>query len=383
VGYLVRRYPVLSETFVALEVSELRLRGVRVTVLAGAHGGVGGAEPGTVHLRGGKSTPRVLLAVAHVRWAVLHPRRYARAHSLVRAAGVERGDCDWRRLAWAATQLRRSRVEVLHAHFAWSAAAQAWALAVLLDVPWVLTVHARDMYVEPVRLPEKLAAANAVVTVCHYNEDHLRADHGFTGPIHQIICGVRLPASVHRAGADERHVVAVGRLVEKKGFDILVRAAALLPSDVTVTIYGDGPERGRLLALAASLGNRVAFPGAVDHPTVLEAVGQAAALCLPARIAADGDRDSMPVVVKEAMARAVPVVVTDVAALPEMVDDRVGWVVPPDDVDALAGALADLLAHPSEAARRGVAGRARVESSFRVEDQMDRLLRIFESVVTA
>jgi colanic acid/amylovoran biosynthesis glycosyltransferase len=376
VGYLPTRYPVLSETFVRLEVEELRRQGVRVEVVSLFEGDPLDASATYLFQQG---RPKWLLAAEHVRWALRSPRRYAAFRRAVAASGAERGEVLSRHLPWAATRLRKAGAQVLHAHFAWSSAARAWALSELMGLPWSMTVHAHDMFASPCRLPEKLAAADAVVTVCRYNERHLRSDWGYDGPVEQVVCGVQVPDVVPVRGT-EVDVLAVGRLVEKKGFDLLVEAVARLDRpELRVHIIGEGSQRPALeeAIRAAGLEEVVQLVGAVPHDEVLRRMSEARVFCLPARIAADGDRDSMPLVVKEAMARAVPVVASAVAAVPEMLDDTCGWLVPVDDPAALASALAQALDETAEAERRGRAGRRRVEQDFRLEGEVAKLADVF------
>lgn len=70
--------------------------------------------------------------------------------------------------------------------------------------------------------------------------------------------------------------------------------------------------------------------------------------------------DGLPVVLVEAMAAGVPVVTTPISGIPELVDDEVGWVVPPEDPAALLAAVREALANPEERGRRGAAGRRRL-----------------------
>jgi glycosyltransferase involved in cell wall biosynthesis len=161
-----------------------------------------------------------------------------------------------------------------------------------------------------------------------------------------------------------RTVVAVGRLVEKKGFADLVEAAARLAADRPldrVLIVGDGPLRAELEGLAARRGvaDTVRFLGPRDPAGVRAVLEEADLLAMPCVVAADGDRDAMPVVVKEALAMEVPVVGTREVAMPEMVEDGWGRLVAPHDPDALAEALDAVLAlPPEERAAMGAAGRA-------------------------
>ncbi|HVU71886.1 MAG TPA: glycosyltransferase [Mycobacteriales bacterium] len=367
-----------SETFVRLEVRELRRQGVRVEVLALRAGDLGAdGEGAATVMERDRPTAAVALA-AHATWLVRHPGRYRAFLRLRRRLGD--GEARWRDLAYWARWIGRRDIDVVHAHFGWSSATRAWGLATLTGLPWSMTLHANDIFGEPDHLEDKIAGADAVVTVCDYNVRTMGALLDPARAVEVVICGVELPPDTPTTR--DLDVVAVGRLVPKKGFDLLVRAwpTVLRHGPATLTIVGDGPLRAELEALAVELGVRdaVRFTGAVDHDAALGLIARARVFALPFRIAADGDRDSMPVVVKEAMARSVPVVSTDVVAVPEMVDDRNGWLVPPDDPEALARALVTALGDPAEAERRGRAARARVEREFTLTAQVGRLHALFD-----
>ena len=365
VVYVVQRYPRLSQTFVSNEVAELRRQGVEVTVVSLYPGD----EPSdAIVLSESFADCRERLPL-RVRWA----KRRLRSEM-----GHQDDQVEW----WKLPALARSLgpVDVVHAHFAWNGAAAAMLLARLVRAPWSVTLHAKDIFSQLRNLDVKLRDADALVTVCDYNERWLREQHGVTRPIAKVVCGVALPPDVPRA--KEVDVVAVGRLVRKKGFDVLLDAAAKLRVErptLSVEIIGDGKERAALEAQAAALGidDVVRFRGPLPHDETLDRIAAGRVFCLPCRIAGDGDRDSMPVVIKEAMARRVPVVASAVVAVPEMVDDDVGVLVPPDDADALASALGRLLDDPGG---RGDAGRARVEERFTLAGEVAKLRGLFEDL---
>jgi glycosyltransferase involved in cell wall biosynthesis len=168
----------------------------------------------------------------------------------------------------------------------------------------------------------------------------------------------------------------VGRLVEKKGFRHLVEAAVELPG-VRVTNAGAGPLDGDLRALAAERGAAVEFAGAQQPERVRDLLESAHVLAMPCVVARDGDRDSMPVVVKEALAMEVPVVATDEVGLPELVRAEWGRLVPPGDAGALAGALREVLALPvDERAAMGRAGREHVLQSASVRRETAKLAEL-------
>jgi colanic acid/amylovoran biosynthesis glycosyltransferase len=151
-------------------------------------------------------------------------------------------------------------------------------------------------------------------------------------------------------------VVAVGRLVPKKGFDVLVRAAHRLPPEVVVEIVGDGPQRAELEALARG---RVRFSGALSHARALARLSGASAFALPCRELPSDDRDGLPVALVEAMRAGLPVVTTAVGGIPELVrDGETGLLVAPGDDAALAAALRSVL---QDGRRLAAAGRAATE----------------------
>jgi glycosyltransferase involved in cell wall biosynthesis len=173
-------------------------------------------------------------------------------------------------------------------------------------------------------------------------------------------------------------VVAVGRLVEKKGFDDLARAAAVV-RDREVLIVGEGPERRSLESLIAETGAPVRLLGAVPNEEVRDLMEGASVFVLPCVVAADGDRDGTPTVVSEAMALEVPVLGTEEVGLPELIGPDRGRLVPPRDHDALATAIAGLLAtDPDDRVAMGRAGRAWVEQNADRARQARALLALID-----
>ena len=380
VVYVLDSYVELSQTFVREEVRELRRRGVTVHVVALARGDVDPDPDEPVVRLTDDYRGRRRLALAWVRRGLRHPVRTVRAMAAVAAYRDEA--VPWGQLAALADDLESGDAGWVHAHFGWLAAATATVLAALLDVPSSMTLHARDMFVEDRNLDAKLARVAHLVTVCQYNLDWLREHRAPLPPTTIAVCGVAVPAAIPERGPGGPDVVAVGRLVPKKGLDVLVAAVpALLEAhpDLRVEILGDGPLRGALQQQVDELGvaAHVRLLGARPHDEVLARIGDARVLCFPARIAPDGDRDSMPVVVKEAMARAVPVVASDLVAIPEMVDETCGVLVVPDDVEALAGALAGVLGDPDRARALGEVGRERVRAGLTLAHQVEPLLALF------
>ncbi|HEX6668503.1 MAG TPA: glycosyltransferase [Gemmatimonadales bacterium] len=207
---------------------------------------------------------------------------------------------------------------------------------------------------------------------------------------------------VHRTGIDLRRwplrerqpapggglrLVSVGRLVEKKGIAQALRALRILADrgvSAEYRVFGDGPLRDRLAALAGELGiaARVTFEGRRGQQAVREGLDRADVLVAPSVTAADGDEEGIPNVLKEAMASGMPVVGTRHAGIPELVEDGVsGYLVPERDEAALADALARLAAAPERWPHMGRAGRARVERDYDIDPLNDRLAGMLETLI--
>ncbi|MFM6851742.1 MAG: glycosyltransferase [Terrabacter sp.] len=388
--YVLKRFPRLSETFVLREVLGLEAAGVQVLVDAllppedaPTHAELEAVRaevryvPRHARLRDRAS------ARAHLGLALRHPLRWS---SLALRA---RRDGTWRRFVqggMVADRVCREGVTHVHAHFATASSEVAVVAAALAGVTCSVTAHAKDIYHHDnaPHLARRLSGVDTVVTVSGHNVAHLAAvvrEDGIRASVRHVANGVALGAVADPAASTS--LLCVARLVPKKGVDLLVRAAAVVTErhpGLVVDVIGDGPLRAELTALADSLGlgDRVRFHGAATGDEVQAAFGRCRAFVLPCRIDADGDRDGMPTVLVEALARAVPVVSTDVVGIGELVvDGATGLLVPPEDVDALAVAMDRLLDDPDLARRLGAAGRRLVAERYSPADATAALIDVF------
>ncbi|MGI8727175.1 MAG: glycosyltransferase [Solirubrobacterales bacterium] len=289
-------------------------------------------------------------------------------------------------LAAIAPAARRLATEpaFIHAHFAAGGALVALRISRLLGLPYGLTAHAYDIFQQPRNLPEKLGRASFVAAECDYTAEHLR--ELTNTPVHRIATGVDFERFARRRPTPDRgRVVAVGRLVEKKGFEHLVRAAALLEEGGPageIEIAGEGPLGGRLRALIAELGvaGRVKLLGPTWGPeAVRDLLESADLLVVPSVIAADGDRDALPLVAYEGLAMELPILASDLVGLPELVQPPRGRLVEPGDPEALAGAIAEALSQPvAERRAAGARGREHLLEHFDPERATARLAELME-----
>jgi glycosyltransferase involved in cell wall biosynthesis len=284
--------------------------------------------------------------------------------------------------------------EWLHAHFIHTPASVTAYASLLRGVRWTCSAHAKDIWTSPDwELAGKLVSARWVVTCTRTGFEHLRALGGDKGRVHLSYHGLDLArfgpfdgVRPERDGSDPADpvlLVSVGRAVEKKGYDTLLRALALLPADLSWRFehIGGGEQLDRLKALADELGiaNRVTWKGALAQEEVLAHYRRADIFALACRIAADGDRDGLPNVLVEAASQKLACVSTEVSGVPELLTDgENGLVVPPDDPGALAGALERAIREPALRKRLGEAADRRVRGHFDHMSSIRQLKALFE-----
>jgi glycosyltransferase involved in cell wall biosynthesis len=259
------------------------------------------------------------------------------------------------------------RPRAVHGYFAHTPAAIAEQVASRLQVPFGFSVHAKDARkVAPDRLRARARRARAVITC---NDDVQRSLQSLGIGAQLIPHGVNLARFTSRplTVATPVRLLAVGRLVAKKGFDILLRALALVRTPFALDIVGEGPERPALVALAADLRlqGRVRWLGTATHDELPGLYQQAHAVVVPSVVDADGDRDGLPNVVLEAMASGRLVIASDAGAIATTVrDEQTGWLVAAGDVEGLARRIDAMTAQPVQVAEVAAAGRACVERDY-------------------
>lgn len=250
------------------------------------------------------------------------------------------------------------------------------------------TAHAKDIYhqyEEPVQLDLKIRDAAFTITVSDYNVDYLRTHFGApTDRTHRIYNGLDLSAFPYHPPINRpSHVVAVGRLVEKKGFPFLIEAIGLLRDrgiDCRCTLVGDGPMRPLLQKQIEDLKltDRVQLAGVRPLTEVSAFLKGAAVLVAPSIISEGGDRDGLPTILVEGMALGTPCISTQVVGIPELIrDHETGLCVPPNDAKALADAIAEMLGNPTMARLLADNARALIESEYDVHRNTARLRDLF------
>ena len=349
-GVVTSGFPRTSETFVLNELLALEARGLLGPIFATKPAEDARAHPGAERL-----LPRV---------RVLPPVSPREQAALVAAA------------------LAQSGVSGVHAFFAHTPAEVAREAAARLGIPYGFSVHARDVRkIAPRDLRERAADA-ACVAAC--NPD-VAAEVGAAGGEATLLPhGVDVARFRPSPEPPEPPIalLAVGRLVPKKGFDVLVDAVARLEVPFRLRIVGEGPERRRLARRIARAGlvDVVTLEEPLTHDELPKTYQAAHVVVVPSVRDAAGDRDGLPNVVLEALACGRTVVASDIAAVGTAVrHDETGLLVPPGDAAALAAAIEHAASSPDLRSRLGRAGRACVEQKFDLEACTARLAQHLEA----
>lgn len=403
IGYLMKMFPRFSETFIVTEILALEAEGHHLEIfslrtptdgrfhpdLARITAPVEYLQPGTVRAEQlWAALSQYLAEVGRIADDQLHelvaapPREAAQALDLARA-------------------IRARGITHLHAHFGSVATTVARLAARLAGIGYSFTAHAKDIFhrdVDDIELAQKIGDASAVITVSDYNRQHLRHRLGQVADrVQRIYNGIDLKQFRFRADHDHRspgpeqsepaRIVAVGRLVEKKGFDDLIAAARLLAGrgvDFRLDIAGTGPLADSLASMIVQeqLSDRVRLRGPLPQNEVRRLVSSATVFAAPCRVGADGNRDGLPTVLLEAMALGTACVSTPVTGIPEAIDHRrTGLLVGERDREGLADALAELITDQGMREALAVAARSTIEADFDAERQAGLVGAVFDDLL--
>jgi colanic acid/amylovoran biosynthesis glycosyltransferase len=288
---------------------------------------------------------------------------------------------------------RRHGVTHLHADFGSSPATIAWIGSRLLGTGFSIRYHSFDIHLDtlawrdPLRR-RKLQDADLVAVVHRDGISHLRrrAPDVEPGKFKMIRISVAFqPLPKPERLPEPPLVLAAGNFVPAKGFDVLARSAAVLAERkiaFRMRILGDGPERERIRAISRANGmeERIEMPGFYRHGEFARHLAEAAVLVVPARITRTGVREGLPTVIPEAWLSRTPVIAAPVGGIPEVVvDGETGLLFPAENENALADAIARLLASEGLRARLAENGYDRAIAEFSPERNVGELLGEMES----
>lgn len=340
VAYLSRYLPSPSETFVLDEALAVKAVGAEIVPIAldrvRAVGHARFAELyEAVRLVPRASSPASLYAAMVLEASSLMPMLRAHWNGVTRPR-------DLRRALWLARYLRSRSVDVLRVHHATEVARFAVVAGLLAGVPVSIAVHGRDLFVPVDDFAWILSQSAHVTTVTPFHRERLLRSGLPSERVALMPCTVTVPTerALPPAATGPLRILSVGRLIEKKGHDLLIAACSLVAETelaVQLVVVGEGSEgldlRRQAAAAIASSGGRlqVEFRGVAPVEVVEELLlqGRFHAFVLACRVAADGDRDGLPVSLLEAQAAGVPTVTSGLPGFESLLEDGRGGVILP------------------------------------------------------
>lgn len=400
---VLKGYPRLSETFIAQEILALEQRGFEIEIWSLRHPTDRFLHP--MH--------EAIRARRHYLPEYLHRGPLRVLRGFMRALG-QPGFGALMRLFWrdvrrdlTVNRVRRlgqafvlaaeldPAIRHLHVHFLHTPGSVVRYAALLSGRSFSFSAHAKDIWTIPDwERAEKIADAGWGVTCTAIGAAELRRVAGpAAGKVHLVYHGLdlgRFPgppeARPPRDGGDAAapvRIAAVGRAVDKKGFDDLLAALARLPAGLHWRLdhIGSGPLLPALKAQAeqAGLADRITWHGSKPQQAVIALLAAADLFVLPSKPGSGGDQDGLPNVLMEAATQSLPLLSTRFAGVPEFVSEDVeGLLVPPGDAAALARALERLIREPDLRARLGAAALARVKRDFSFEAGIARIAALLD-----
>jgi glycosyltransferase involved in cell wall biosynthesis len=422
IGYILKGYPRLSETFIINEIYLLEKMGLKLHLFSlkndekkKSHGIVSKIKALITYLPEVSSvsdspfltwlrTNLPQFISSHWQLFRLRPKAYSQTllytfHlSLKYRSGFWPGFKkvffkDFLRAGYIALKVLESgRIRHLHGHFCHGATTITMFVSRLTGLPFSFTAHAKDIYLPNLNpgdlLSTKIKQAQFVATCTGANRSYLEQLCPDGSPIHTIYHGLDITffePGVRRADPQQPPLIlSVGRFVEKKGFAYLVKACRLLKDkglEFKCRIVGQADDQTELIKqLIAALGleDTISLGKGVSQEELRQIYQEATIFALPCQIIDNGDRDGIPNVLVEAMAMALPVVSTHISGIPELIDHQHdGWLVPQKDANALAWALEELLLDSALRDRLGQAARQKVCHLFDSAKTTEALKALF------
>ena len=378
-AYLFERFPSFGQTFCYREVAELYRQGI---------------TPPIFSIRNPKDEPPQDWDAPIVRGVHYLPEEKELLEEVQRASKKRRLSpaiiaaldewgrrTDFLRLyqaVYVGLRLQDLGIDHVHAHFAGMAARTAFWIAKFFPITFSFTAHANDIFAPrkfEIGLDKLVETARVIITETNYSEKFLQERFPeYADRIHRVYNGLNL-AEFGRANfsSDPPLIVAIGRLIVKKGFANLIRACALLfehGRPFRCEIFGEGPLENQLLGQIGESGLKelVQLPGPKPQHQLRERLAAANVFVLPSVPEAEGGMDNLPTVIMEAMATGLPVISTRIGGIPEMViDNETGFLVRPDDPVALADAIEKVINDRSLGQKLGHAGHGRAQTLFSIE----------------
>ncbi|HEX3445101.1 MAG TPA: glycosyltransferase family 4 protein [Chthoniobacterales bacterium] len=384
-GYLFERFPAFTQTFCARELSELYRQGAAPPVFSIRRPAEG--QPSNIALENIKVyyLPDTNSLEFKIRTKLISPR----LRGLWSGSGDIRDKGRFREAVYLGSKLRKAEVSHLHVHFAGLASRTAWWIKRLFGITYSFTGHANDIFCpkpdQRVTLGDLVREASFIVTVSDFSANWLRRDFPeAAAKVYRVYNGLDLATFRPAArGAKPVRLLSVGRIIEKKGFVFLVEACRLLRCsgfDFVCEIVGEGPERPRLeeLIQAYQLSDRVRLMGSMPQTDIIDLLARSSIFVFPAIHDSCGDSDNLPTVLIEAMASNLPVIATEIAGIPEIVQqNKNGILVREKDAAQLANAIRVLACNQGLLEQYGSMSRRIAAEKFALANTVAELKSLF------
>jgi glycosyltransferase involved in cell wall biosynthesis len=279
-------------------------------------------------------------------------------------------------------------INVVHTHFASPSNLGGMLAARYNNILCTVTAHAIEIFRTPNvhQIKYICDSMDHVVVPSEYNRQYLREEIGIENEMTVVPATTRIEKFEASGPTIENRLLTVARLVEKKGYPYGLEAVNKLIEqgyNIEYHIVGTGDRKQRLQQQIEELGiqDSVEFLGYVSDERLQKELSEASVFMLPCVIAEDGDRDAMPVALKEAMASETACVSTTVSAIPELISHgHDGLLVPEKKSEELANAVKEFLDNPEKRKRIAENGRKTVYSKFDISESVDTLTDVFESL---
>jgi len=397
VAYLVSAFPTVEETFVLYEMIEMEKLGVAVELYPLRRLRLKIEHPeADSWVKRAHYRPFLSLSVLRAQWRFLRRDWMTYFKAWAEVLSGTWGSADFffgaivifPKAALFAQEMMHEGIAHIHAHFASHATVSALIIHRLTGIPFSFTARGTDIQVDRHMLKEKIEAAEFVIAVSSDNKKIMIDECGpILGKKIRVIHGGvdvgRLIPSFQFPAASNLRILCVARFEEVKGHTYLVEACRLLRERgmaFKCRLVGDGPLVSKIKKQIqqAELQDAVCLLGARAYPEVIQELRQADVVVLPTAPTADGKREGIPNVLKEAMACGLPVLASSVGGIPELVEhERTGILVPPRDSVALADALQRLCEDKALCERLGRAARDKVVREFNVRISTAKRAQLF------
>ena len=400
--YVCHEFPKATETFVYREVKGLRDRGGNVRVFSMKRTKAPEQIEGLEELL---SITRLFppdfgwdFVKAQLKWIVRKPVKYINELIRVIGAGKNRTGLGFsarvgfflRGVLLASMIEEEGSFRFMHAPGTGEELISVYVAFALAGKPYGFTLHAPyALYIDSPLLAQHARDATWIASISRDAREKLvkLAGEEVRCKIGIVHCGVRAEdfKAVELKERAKKKILSVGSLIEFKGHDLLIRAAALLIGrgmDFSLEVAGDGPLRGRLETIIKELGvsDKVKLLGGRHPEKIRVLLSESDAFALASRVDSRGCRDGVPVALMEAMITGLPCISTWVSGIPELIEDDVsGILAEPEDVESLADAIERVLANLSLAQSLGSAARMKVLQHFSLSGQVQRLEKLIIS----